>query len=76
MTRFASFRAIVVALAVITFCIPVVCHAQPAAVQPTAGESDDSQLAKKLSNPISGLVSVPFQFNWEQNVGPDKPDRV
>jgi hypothetical protein len=31
--------------------------------------------AKKLSNPISDLVSVPFQFNWEQNVGPDKQTR-
>jgi hypothetical protein len=39
---------------------------QPAA--PTADES--TELAKKLSNPISDLVSVPFQFNWAQNVGP------
>jgi hypothetical protein len=33
------------------------------------------ELAKKLSNPISDLVSVPFQFNWEQNVGPDEQTR-
>ena len=26
-------------------------------------------LAKQLSNPIADLVSVPFQFNWEQGVG-------
>ena len=38
-----------------------------------AAESAD--LAKKLSNPISDLVSVPFQFNWEQNVGPGKQTR-
>lgn len=34
---------------------------------PAPGEGAD--LAKKLSNPVSDLVSVPFQFNWEQNVG-------
>jgi len=38
------------------------------AQKPTGAEAED--LAKKLSNPISDLVSVPFQFNWYQNVGP------
>ena len=33
--------------------------------------ADSQELAKKLSNPISDLVSVPFQFNWENGVGPD-----
>ena len=41
---------------------------QPAAAAPAADESEE--LAKKLSNPISDLVSVPFQFNWYQHVGP------
>ena len=36
-----------------------------------AAGSDSQELAKKLSNPISDLVSVPFQFNWENGVGPD-----
>lgn len=29
-----------------------------------------ADLAKKLANPISDLVSVPFQFNWDEGVGP------
>lgn len=43
---------------------------QPPAKPATQGEG--AELAKKLSNPISDLVSAPFQFNWEQNVGPQK----
>jgi len=54
-----------------------VCHGQqpPPTPAAAAGASDGGELAKKLSNPISDLVSVPFQFNWEQNVGPDKQTR-
>ncbi|WP_105103755.1 hypothetical protein [Microbulbifer pacificus] len=30
----------------------------------------DADLAKKLSNPVSDLISVPFQNNWDNRVGP------
>ena len=38
-------------------------------------EPAGAELAKKLANPISDLVSVPFQFNWEQGVGPEDQTR-
>ncbi|MGE5832945.1 MAG: transporter [Acidobacteriota bacterium] len=51
---------------------PAASWAQQPSAQPPPGEQD---LAKQLSNPVSSLVSMPFQFNWEQNVGPDKQTR-
>jgi hypothetical protein len=49
--------------------------AQAICAQQPAGEGEGQELAKKLSNPVSDLVSVPFQFNWEQNVGPAEQTR-
>jgi len=43
---------------------------QARAQQSQPSETESAELAKKLSNPISDLVSVPFQFNWEARVGP------
>ena len=38
--------------------------------------ADDAEaMAKKLSNPVSDLVSVPLQFNWAQPVGPEDETR-
>lgn len=41
--------------------------APQAAAAPGAGEQE---LAKKLANPVSDLVSVPFQYNWQNGAGP------
>jgi hypothetical protein len=43
--------------------------------RPQASADQQADLARKLANPISDLVSVPFQFNWEQNVGPHDETR-
>lgn len=35
-----------------------------------AEEDDQAELAKKLNNPISNLISVPIQNNWDFGFGP------
>jgi hypothetical protein len=38
---------------------------------------DDAELAKKLSNPIASLISVPFQSNWDFGIeAPDEARKI
>ena len=51
-------------------CIPALAFALGLATHGTArGAASDVDLAKQLSNPVADLVSLPFQFNWENGVG-------
>jgi len=70
-TRF-PVATLAVALSAALLLIPAGASAQSGSAQ-TGGDAD---LAKKLSNPVSDLVSVPFQFNWAQPVGPNEDTRM
>jgi hypothetical protein len=50
------------------FRILAACLATAAPVSAWA-ESSATDLAKQLSNPISSLISVPFQFNYDSGMG-------
>ena len=59
-------RSILLAILALRVACPVTALAKD------HGSSGDAQeLAKQLSNPVSDLASIPFQFNWENGVGPD-----
>jgi hypothetical protein len=46
-----------------------------ARAQEASAPAAAADLAKKLNNPVSDLVSVPFQFNWDNGVGPQDDTR-
>lgn len=57
-------RAIVCVLCVSSLLTGLACPA-------SAQEQDDTgELAKKLSNPVAAMISVPFQGNYNDEIGP------
>lgn len=59
-------------LAILTNTLPMLpLTALLVALPSMAQDHGAADLAKQLSNPISSLISLPFQLNYDQDMGPD-----
>lgn len=50
-------------------------HPTDATASAAPAANDDVALAKKLSNPVASLISVPFQLNYDKGFGPNDANK-
>jgi hypothetical protein len=53
---------------IITAAMAMLCQLLP--IERAQAQDTGADLAKKLSNPIASLISVPFQYNYDHGYGP------
>jgi len=66
-TLMRNFRRTAAQGALLTLC--AVTTVSAVAQESTA---DIADIAKKLNNPVAAMISVPFQFNYDEDLGPTK----
>jgi hypothetical protein len=49
---------------------------QGSSAEDASPSSSEEELAKKLSNPVASLISIPFQFNLDTGLGPNGTERL
>ncbi len=72
MLSFKQRKFSIVSSAILT-CLAAAVALPVQAAEPTASEQETeaAAIAKKMSNPVANLISVPFQGNWDSGGGPD-----
>lgn len=56
----------------IATCMLALSGARAYAQEAPANADDANAIAEKLSNPVASLISVPLQFNYDSDIGPDQ----
>jgi hypothetical protein len=71
MSRAIGLIAVTVLCAVWVLATPTIAEETKPASAPAAKPGEDAAvLAEKLSNPVASLISIPFQSNFDFNMGP------
>lgn len=66
------YKSVLTAAAIFVSSSVILGSAKGQVVQESAVKtaSNTAELAQKLANPVSDMVSIPFQFNWNGRIGP------
>jgi hypothetical protein len=59
----------------VSACVASVAFVLIAAPSLAQEGHNSEELAKKLNNPVAALISVPLQYNYDENFGPDDAGR-
>ena len=70
-TEMKVLKTIVLGTTVLVWSIAAIGFAS----EPATGDQGE-ELAKKLANPVASLISVPLQYNYDENYGPDEKGSV
>ena len=64
-------KVMIVISAVLVFVTFLILN-RPAVAESTSGadKGGDAELAQELSNPLADLMSIPFQMNYDRDIGP------